>query len=194
MTCVMPPEVLRDLEDLGIPYGKVALAEHQDAWEVTAEKLMDVLRQILGEEALAIAHVGSTAIRGIPAKPVLDIAVGVADLSRVESFREDLAANGIRLVGEVNPGQIMGDMKNARGLECVHIHFLPREAEAFTNYLVFRDYLNRSTQEAAVYACLKEQLAARYAEERPQYTEGKKELIKGLLQRARAWRAAQAEP
>ena len=125
MTYFMPPDLLKELEDLGIPYGKVSLAEHRDTWENTAQKLIRVLWQILGDYPLDIEHVGSTAIRSIPAKPVLDIAVGVADLSRLESYRDALSENGIRIVGELNPGQIMCDMTNARGLECVHIHFLP---------------------------------------------------------------------
>ena len=185
MTCIMPPDLLRELEDLGIPYGKVSLTEHRDTWENTAEKLIRVLWQILGDYPLDIEHVGSTAIRNIPAKPVLDIAVGVADLSRLESYRDALSENGIRIVGELNPGQIMCDMENSRGLECVHIHFLPRKAEAFLNYLAFRDYLNRSPEEAKIYADRKKMLAALFADDRPRYTAGKDDLIKNLLHLAR---------
>ena len=185
MTSIMPPDLLRDLEDLGIPYGKVSLSEHKDTWRNTAEKLIRVLWQILGDYPLDIEHVGSTAIRTIPAKPVLDIIVGVDDLSRLDSYRDALSENGIRIVGELNPGQIMCDMKNTRGLECVHIHFLPHKAEAFRNYLAFRDYLNRSPEEAKIYTARKEMLAALFADDRPHYTAGKDDLIKSLLHRAR---------
>lgn len=185
MTSIMPPDLLRELEDLGIPYGKVSLTEHKDTWENTAKKLIRVLWQILGDYPVDIEHVGSTAIQSIPAKPVLDIAVGVSDLSLLESYRKPLSENGIRIVGELNPGQIMCDMTNTRGLECVHIHFLPHKTEAFLNYLAFRDYLNRSPAEAKIYAAQKKMLAARFAEDRPHYTAGKNDLIKYLLHQAR---------
>ena len=67
---------------LGLKRGAVALYPHEKAWETEAQATMARLRQILGPVAVEMAHVGSTAIPTIQAKPILDIAVAVMILTR----------------------------------------------------------------------------------------------------------------
>lgn len=178
---------IADLADLGIPFGEVTLSDHKKEWEVIAQKLIGALWEMLGEYAIAIEHVGSTSIHGILAKPVLDIAVGVESIAGVEKFREVFEKKGIRIVGEVNPGQVMCDMTNERGLECVHIHILPYDSEGFQNYIDFRNYLNAFPNEALIYVKCKERLAKTFGDDRKKYTSGKNDTIKQLLMKAHAW-------
>ena len=116
---------------LGIGYGKVDLQEHDESWRESAREAISILRGILGDTALDIQHVGSTAINGIPAKPVLDIAVAVKDVRCVYDFRDQLMDNQIRIVGEINPGQIMCDKISPDGLDIMHIHFVPYDSTAW---------------------------------------------------------------
>lgn len=59
---------------LGLKRGGVALAPHEEAWEAEAERTAELLRKLLGASAAGAEHVGSTAVRGIEAKPIIDIA------------------------------------------------------------------------------------------------------------------------
>ena len=71
---------------LGLKRGAVALYPHEKAWETEAEQTMARLRQILGPVAVEMAHVGSTAIPTIQAKPIIDIAVAVDDFDALLAY------------------------------------------------------------------------------------------------------------
>ena len=62
---------------LGLKRGTVALAPHEDGWDRMAAETIRLLKELLGSTAVDIQHIGSTAIAGICAKPIIDIAVGV---------------------------------------------------------------------------------------------------------------------
>ena len=79
---------------LGLKRGAVALYPHEKAWETEAEQTMARLRQILGPVAVEMAHVGSTAIPTIQAKPILDIAVAVDDFDALLAYEKQLRAPG----------------------------------------------------------------------------------------------------
>ena len=173
---------------LGVDYGKVALVEHDERWEKTADEVIELLWNILGDVALDIQHTGSTSIRGIPAKPILDISVGVEDVSCAYHFREPLQEYGIRIVGELVPGQIMCDMKNTAEQECVHIHFVRYNSAAWKEYILFRDYMNAFPEEARHYAAVKTDLARRFQNNRKDYTAGKDTFIKEKIAEAYRWK------
>ena len=135
---------------LGVEYGKVSLSPHDDSWKEIATDTIRVLEKILGDTAISIQHVGSTSIRGIPAKPIIDIAVGVETPACVYRFEQPLAEAGIHIVGELVPGQIMCDEKTEEGLEGKHIHFVTYGCQAWWEYIHFRDYLNGSGTGKAV--------------------------------------------
>ena len=82
---------------LGVEYGKVSLSPHDDSWKEIATDTIRVLEKILGDTAISIQHVGSTSIRGIPAKPIIDIAVGVETPACVYRFEQPLAEAGIHI-------------------------------------------------------------------------------------------------
>ena len=64
---------------IGLKSGTVKLVQHQEEWHENAENVIRVLKQLLGDTALDIQHVGSTAICSIHAKPIIDIAVAVGE-------------------------------------------------------------------------------------------------------------------
>ena len=79
---------------LGLKRGAVALYPHEKAWETEAQATMARLRQILGPVAVEMAHVGSTAIPTIQAKPIVDIAVAVDDFNTLLAYEKQLRAAG----------------------------------------------------------------------------------------------------
>lgn len=79
---------------LGLKRGAVALYPHEKAWETEAQATMARLRHILGPVAVEMAHVGSTAIPTIQAKPIIDIAVAVDDFDALLAYEKQLRAAG----------------------------------------------------------------------------------------------------
>ena len=174
---------------IGLKRGTVRLEAHQALWEESAAEVIAELRETLGGVALDIQHVGSTAIRSISAKPIVDIAAGVSDLSQVLLYVEELAKRQIILRQEDIPGQLLfvkGDFQ--QDTRSHHIHFVRRDDPAWQNYMDFRDYLNACPEEAARYEKVKIALARQFPVSRQEYTAGKQAIITELLHAARHWR------
>ncbi|MDR1069109.1 MAG: GrpB family protein, partial [Clostridiales Family XIII bacterium] len=80
---------------LGLKRGTVELCDHDAAWEENARETIALLKDIFGGAAIDIQHIGSTAIRAIKAKPIIDIAVGIAAFDVPEHIMRELNRNGI---------------------------------------------------------------------------------------------------
>ena len=79
---------------LGLKRGTVALVPHEAAWEEEAARIIEKLKGILGDAAVDIQHVGSTAIPAICAKPIVDIAVAVRSFAEINAMQAELEARG----------------------------------------------------------------------------------------------------
>ena len=173
---------------IGLKTGVVKLFPHQTEWETNAEETIMFMKTILGNTCVDIQHVGSTSIKHICAKPIIDIAVAVKELADILPYNDVLANNGIYYRKEETTGQLlylMGDLENE--IKTHHIHVVRYNSVNWRNYLNFRDYLNQFPEKAKVYNDLKQGLAEKYAAERKLYTAGKSELIKILLKEAEEW-------
>ncbi len=169
---------------IGLRRGSVELVEHQEEWKDAARNCIEMLSSVLGGAAVAIQHVGSTAIPDIHAKPIIDIAVGVHSFDEVMEYRDELASLGIIFHGEDNPGQLLFVIGDGE-IRTHHIHIVPYNGEAWCNYLIFRDYLCSNPGKAKAYDELKMQLAAMYADNRKAYTASKTSFIKDTIAEAR---------
>lgn len=175
---------------IGLKRGTVKLLPHQEAWSQNAEKIIGILKQLLGNIAVDIQHVGSTAVVAIQAKPIIDIAAGVWDLSEVLPYIETLEQHGFIFRGEDVPGQllfVMGDFENDTRTH--HIHVVKWNSTAWNNYINFRDYLNAHPEKAMNYDVCKQRLALQFPNDRNRYTSGKQKLIECLLIEAGAWKS-----
>ena len=174
---------------LGLKRGTVTLCPHETEWERVAAGTIRMLKTVFGTQAADIQHVGSTSIRGIRAKPILDIAVAVRDMEAVRDLIPALEEIGVIFRGEDHPGEylfVMGDF--GKDTRTHHIHVCPAEGEDWKNYLNFRDYMNAHPEKAAAYDRLKGELAEKYALDRGSYTAGKATFIAGILREAEEWR------
>ena len=161
------------------------LFPHEEAWEAEAARTVALLQKLLGAAAAGIEHVGSTAVRGIEAKPVIDIAVAVHSLEEIKSKAALLERSGFIFRGEDVPGQFLFVIEDeARGVVTHHIHIVESGGAAWRNYINLRDYLNAFPHEAARYCALKRELARRFPSDRKSYTAGKSALIAELLAEA----------
>ena len=124
---------------IGLKRGTVELVPHQKEWRENAEKIIRLLKQILGSAAVDIQHVGSTAIFLIHAKPIIDIAVAVHELKDVLPYIEVLKQHNIIFRGEIVPGEILFIMGND-DMRTHHIHIVTWGGTEWNNYINFRDF------------------------------------------------------
>ena len=175
---------------IGLKRGTVRLCAHQKEWETEAQRTISVLRDILGESARAIEHVGSTAVFSIQAKPILDIAVATDDFSAVLAKEEALKKAGFYYRPGSGPEEQLlfacGSYYEGTGQQQTHfIHVVLAGSVPWRNYLFFRDYLNKNIEAARAYEALKLSLAAALIS-REAYTKGKHDFIVRILHRALA--------
>lgn len=174
---------------LGLKRGKVELMAHQESWRTDALNAITSIKAVLGDVAIDVQHVGSTAIYGIHAKPIIDIAVAVKALDDVKPYINLLKQVGIVYRKQDVEGQllfVMGDFEN--DFRTHHIHVAVWASIQWCNYINFKDYLNAFGEKAKAYDALKLSLAEQFPEDREGYTNGKKEHIMQLLKEAEIWR------
>ena len=140
----------------------VRLHEYSSTWPAMFEVERDQLESVL-ERWLAgrIEHIGSTAVPGLIAKPVIDIMAGVRDIASSAQAR-----GALRCLGYVyfpyRPDEMHWFCKPSTDRRTHHLHLVPVNSALWTERLAFRDHLRRSPDAAAEYAALKSALAARH--------------------------------
>ncbi|HUF01317.1 MAG TPA: GrpB family protein [Gaiellaceae bacterium] len=143
------------------------------------------LVEALGTRAVRVEHVGSTAVPGLAAKPVVDILVGVRDVEDEGSYVPATEGLGVALRSR-DPGhryfRPAGDLPRT-----VHIHVVEAGGDWERGHLLFRDFLRADEPTRRRYASLKRELAARYRDDRLAYNEGKTGFILDALQQAETW-------
>ncbi|WP_437349582.1 GrpB family protein [Paenibacillus humicus] len=121
---------------------------------------------------MRIDPIGSTAVEGLDAKPVVDIQISIASFAQFQACRERIEAAGF-LFREGNPDLTKRYFRELPGARRTHIHV--REAGSFAEQaaLLFRDYLRSNPDACRRYAAGKHRLMALFKEDRPAYVEGK---------------------
>ena len=144
------------------------------------------LRGALGPVARRIDHVGSTAVPGLDAKPIVDIQVSVRDLEPMAAYRDPLESLGYAY-DPGNPDRLKRAFRWPPGQRRTHLYV--RAAGSFDEQLnlLFRDYLRAHSSDRAEYARVKWELAARFREDREGYVQAKEPTVWALLRRAHAW-------
>ena len=154
--------------------GTVFLEPHLTEWETAAEETIRTLKGILGSIAADIQHIGSTSIRTIKAKPIIDIAVAVNDFEAVLQKRAELEKADVIFRFDERPEQLLfviGDFE--KDTRSHHIHVVLYGSDEWNNYINFRDYLNTHIAAAKEYEAVKFRLSEQYPDDRIAYTDGK---------------------
>ena len=172
---------------IGLQRGTVIVEDHKTEWEEEAEQTIECLKNTLQGVAKDIQHVGSTAIKNICAKPIIDIAVGVLNFDEVLSLNGTLEENGFIFRGQVIPNELLY-VCGENDFRTHHIHVTVYDSEEWNNYLNMRDYLNCHEEDAHAYSELKKRLAEQYPDDRGTYTSMKSEMIAEILYKANLWR------
>ncbi|MBQ4581016.1 MAG: GrpB family protein [Clostridia bacterium] len=154
-------------------------------WPLWYQEEERLLQSVLpGEYALRIRHIGSTAIRGIWAKPIVDILVEAAPGADLSAADEALARAGYRCMstGDSRRSYNKGYTEEGFAEKVFHLHLthLGEQKE-----VVFRDYLNAHPVEAKAYEALKLSLWRPFEHDRDGYTSAKTGFVEEILQRAK---------
>ena len=132
----------------------------------------------LGRLPAAIEHIGSTAIPGIKAKPIIDILIGLRSLP-LEAVRATLVALGYEHVeGAGGPDRLFFRRGDPRAY---HVHVVLHDGPTWRRHIIFRDWLNLRPDVAREYEALKVDLAARFANDREAYANGKDAFVERVL-------------
>jgi GrpB-like predicted nucleotidyltransferase (UPF0157 family) len=158
--------------------GPIELVEYKSEWALRFNAERERLAPLLRSVALSIAHIGSTAVPGLAAKPVIDVGVLVTTLDAFDARLPELEAGGYALrVSELGHRMLRTAMRN------VHVHAWSLQAE-FERHLLFRDRLRASPQDRALYERVKRELAKRDWPSRNDYALAKSDTIAAILSRA----------
>lgn len=167
---------------------EVVIIEHDSNWAVLFAKEAALIRQILDPNSIArIEHFGSTSVPGLPAKPIVDLLVGINSLKQAKQKAiAPLESLGYSYWWNNPDKQRMFFVKGLppNSPRTHHIHMVEADSPLWER-LLFRDYLRQHSQEAKRYAALKYQLSRSFRYDREAYTQGKTEYIRSVMEKAR---------
>ena len=163
----------------GLPEGIVKLSSYTPGWVRLFRNERRRLRRYLGGDPCRIEHIGSTAVPGLPAKPIIDIAVRIRPRPRLAGLVQTLESAGYEYKGEYG---LPGRHFFVRGNPVTHhLHIVFRNQPHWVRWLAFRDYLKGHPEELSQYAALKSSLAKRFARKRVMYTRSKTSFVTRIL-------------
>jgi GrpB-like predicted nucleotidyltransferase (UPF0157 family) len=166
---------------LGLARSKTIVKAHDPHWAAAFETEAASLRSALGETCVSVEHIGSTAVPGLAAKPIVDIAAGCADPSRIAEVHSLLESTGYVFHGDQGDEGGLLFIKGPQSSRTHYLHVVPIDSGQWKSYLRFRDALRASPKLREEYATLKRRLAERYPNDRLSYLEGKAGFIEGVL-------------
>ncbi|PPA69885.1 GrpB family protein [Jeotgalibacillus proteolyticus] len=170
---------------IGLKKGSVILASPAVEWKRSFHEEKELLQSVLGEEIIDIQHIGSTAIKGIKAKPIIDMMVGIENVETFKNWKiEPLQKEGYYHLGKVKleGKEVLAKFSDLKTLTKTHIvHVVQYKGQWWQEHTFFRDYLNANRDRAKEYEALKERLAALYHNEDIEYTDQKKEFVDSIL-------------
>lgn len=164
---------------LGLEHKKVQLVDPTPLWQSFYLDEEQRIRHVIGHLILDIQHVGSTAIPGIKAKPIIDMMAGLPRLDMGLECVEPLEAIGYDYAPHAG---IPGDHVFGKGVARTHLlHVVEYGGSVWIDELAFRDALRRDRVLAMDYEDLKIRLAREFPGDRARYTEAKGEFIRGVV-------------
>lgn len=162
----------------------VELSEYDPTWPSKFEVERDFLMRIIGSWLCgSIEHVGSTAVPGLIAKPVIDIMFGVRSLEESRSAIEVIAKNGYEYF-PYKEDVMHWFCKPSDAYRTHHLHLIPFESPLWKERIQFRDILLYDQNIANEYSALKSELAVKFRKDREAYTQEKWPFIEQVLKNA----------
>lgn len=171
----------------------IEIVPYNSEWPQKFQEEAGKIRDALGQEVVEIYHMGSTAVPGIKAKPIIDILVEVHDIQKIDGLNGEMVRLGYEPKGEYGiPGRRFF-IKNDQRTRTHHVHIFQTGHPDIERVLGFRDYLIAHPEDAQAYGELKILLADQFREDREHYTEGKTEFVRGIDHKVREWKLERSQ-
>jgi GrpB-like predicted nucleotidyltransferase (UPF0157 family) len=167
---------------IGLRRNTVRVVDYDPGWPALYASEYESFRHILEDLVKDVQHVGSTAVPGLPAKPILDVAIAVSTLKLVQDIAGRLAE-----IGYIYRGDMRGDgdyllvKEPEPDIRTVHVHVVESSSTQWKNYLLFRDILRNDPDTRKEYAETKLALAKQFPNDRESYTSAKDQFIQQVL-------------
>jgi GrpB-like predicted nucleotidyltransferase (UPF0157 family) len=169
---------------------EITVIPYDESWPYLYEKEKALLLQIFGNLASDIHHFGSTSIKGMAAKPIIDIMIVADDLSQIDDCNEALEAYGYIAKGENGiPGRRYFVKLNPdqSGNHTHHVHVYQAGNRHIESELMFRDYLRIDPEAFEKYVDLKKEAALKYRYDPPAYTDAKSACVMEIMEKAKSY-------
>lgn len=160
---------------------EISVVDYDPDWPRIFESLRAAIWEVVADIAISIEHIGSTAVPGLAAKPVIDIDV-VVPQSEISVGIERLSSLGYAYRGGLGVPQREA-FRRPPGSPPHHLYLCPPSSPALANHLAIRDYLRANPEEAHAYGELKKRLALEFAHDRDGYVEAKTGFLVAILRR-----------
>jgi GrpB-like predicted nucleotidyltransferase (UPF0157 family) len=161
----------------------VALVPYDPQWPASFAAERERLLALFPEQLLEVQHFGSTAIPGMPAKPIIDLLAGVESMAVADALVTPLVSSGYTTSAEFNATLVdrRWFMRWAEGRRTHHLHVVVHGGLEWRRRLRFRDVLRSDAGLAHRYAMLKTELAAKHRSDREAYTRAKSGFVLGII-------------
>ncbi len=169
----------------------VIVVPHDPSWPRHFDVEARRIAERAGDIVVRLHHIGSTAIPGIHAKPIIDILMEVTALQALDAVTPELEALGYEAKGEFGiPGRRYFRKNDALGRRTHHVHAFESGTHDVQRHLAFRDYMIAHPAAAHAYGELKRELARQHPDDSKAYMDGKDAFVKqGEVQAMAWWRA-----
>ena len=160
---------------------RVVVMPYDGQWEQDFRDIEKELREALGALAVSIEHVGSTSVKGLSAKPVIDIDVVIRDRSVLGGVIEALAKIGYHHEGDLGiKDREAFKYDGKEHLRKHHLYVCPEDSAELRRHITFRDHLRNDPEAAAGYGRIKEEAAALFPDDIDKYIEYKSPYIEDI--------------
>jgi len=167
----------------------IVLAQHDPAWASKFAREAERLTRAFGDLPLDLHHIGSTAIPGLIAKPVIDMLAVAPSVEALDTRGAAFNALGYQVMGEFGiPCRRYFRKDNTAGRRTHQVHAFAQGSSEIARHLDFRDYLRAHPAVAVAYGALKQTLAGSCLGDMQCYSDGKTAFIRDVEQRAAVWK------
>jgi GrpB-like predicted nucleotidyltransferase (UPF0157 family) len=168
---------------------KLSLVPHRESWKDDFEREAGRVREAFGAALVTLHHIGSTAIPGIPAKPIIDMLAEFTSLEAADERDAAMTALGYKALGEFGiPGRRYYPKNDSAGERTHQVHGFLAGSPGAVRHLAFRDYLRAHPGTALEYGVLKMRLYSTVRGDMEAYMDGKDAFVKEVERRALEWR------
>ena len=163
----------------------VVVLPYDQKWNDEFNKIKDELFKELDGKVISIEHVGSTSVKGLSAKPIIDIDIVINDYASFDEVLHGLNRLGYAYEGNLGiPGREAFKYENKPQLMIHHIYVCTKDSTELRRHILFRDYLRCHNKAVEEYSRIKEEAAALYPDNIEKYIEYKSPVIEKLYKEA----------